>query len=255
MDTAILVVLPLVGGYIFASRWTVTKYVVDREDGHRLYFRAAFYGVFLVTVSVLVRVILTRYFDGYESWEQGLARLYSGVLKDPSDARQQINLVTALYALSIGSVLWVPFLRLPQSWLRYLYDRAIRHDELESLIAEAARRVVPVSVTMQNNKVYVGLLNETPDPRQQRKFLPVLPLMSGYRDATTGRVSFTTYYNRIYRKLPELSAEIHTEDFRIALPLDRLQSINMFDVAVYLEFQKQGLRQKKSKARRSRNRV
>lgn len=239
MDTALLVVLPVVGGYIFASRWTVTKFVVDREDGHRLYFRAAFYGVFLFTVALLIRIILISYVDGYDAFEKSIAQLYRGTLKEPDNHHQLDALTTSLFALTLGASFWVPFRWLPQRWLRYLYERAIRHDEIESLIAEAARRVVPVSITMENNKVYVGLVVETPDPRQHRKFLTVLPLMSGFRDSAAGRITFTTYYNRIYRKLPTLSTEIRVRDFRVALPMDKLQSLNMFDVVVYEEFQRQ----------------
>ena len=36
MEIAILVLLPLVGGYIFASNWKYTRYNVEREEGHRL---------------------------------------------------------------------------------------------------------------------------------------------------------------------------------------------------------------------------
>lgn len=242
MDTALLVVLPLVGGYIFASRWTVTKYVVDREDGHRLYFRAAFYGVFLFTAALFVRIILITHIDGYESLERSFVQQYRGTLREPTNTSQLNALTTSLLALGLGAILWVPFLWLPQRWLRYLYYRAIKNDEFEFLIADAARRVIPVSVTMENNKVYVGFINDTPDPRQQHKFLAVLPLMSGFRDGVTGQVTFTTYYNRIYRRLSNLptAANINVGDFRIALPLDKVQSLNMFDVAVYEEFKMQG---------------
>lgn len=244
MDTALLLVLPLVGGYIFASRWTVTQYIVDREDGHRLYFRAAFYGAFLFTVAILVRMILISYIDSYQSFEQSAVELYKGALKNPDEENQLRALTIGLLALVIGSFLWVPFLWLPQSWLRYLYNRAIKYDEFESLISEAAQRVVPVSITMQNNKVYVGFLNETPSPKQ-RRFLAVLPLMSGFRDEANGRVKFTTYYSHIYRK--QRHADI--EDFRFALPMEKIQSLNMFDVAVYEEFQKQESQLAKKKMR------
>ena len=80
MDAALIVVLPLVGGYIFASRWIVTKYVVDREDGHRLYFRAAFYGVFLFAVALLIRLILQSWFDSYPQIESVLSGELRGTL-------------------------------------------------------------------------------------------------------------------------------------------------------------------------------
>jgi len=239
MDTAILVVLPLVGGYIFASRWIVTKYVVDREDGHRLYFRAVFYGVFLFAVALLSRLLLVSCIDSYEHFEAALLSFYQGTLKDPKDPSQLNTLVTSLYAFGLGATLWVPFSFLPNQWKLFLYDRAIRSNEFEMLIAAAARRVIPIAVTMENNKVYVGLLSETPPPSQQRKSLTILPLMSGFRRADTSEIKFTTYYNLIYKKLDKISPNLTIDDFSIVLPIDKIQSVNMFDVVVYEEFQKQ----------------
>lgn len=239
MDTAILVVLPLVGGYIFASRWIVTKYVVDREDGHRLYFRAAFYGVFLFAVALLIRLLLVSCVDSYENFEATLLTLCQGTLKDPKDPSQLKTLVTSLYALGLGAMLWVPFMFLPNKWKLLLYDRAILGNDFEELIASAARRVIPIAATMENSKVYVGLLSETPPPSQQRKSLTILPLMSGFRHADTGEIKFTTYYNRIYDKLNKISPDLTIDDFSVVLPIDKIHSINMFDVVVYEEFQKQ----------------
>lgn len=253
MDAALIVVLPLVGGYIFASRWIVTKYVVDREDGHRLYFRAAFYGVFLFAVALLVRFILLSWFDGYSHVESVLSGELRGALKEPNDPALRNTLVTSLLALVLGSISWVPFECLPQNWKRFLFHRAIRNNEFESLLARAVQNVTPISVTMENNKVYVGLLNDSLHTGVNRKYLTIFPLMSGFRDSNNGKIQFTTFYNRIYQGLDKISPSVSLEDFEIVLPIDHIQSLNMFDIAVYTEFQKQKQSKKKKKAARRHN--
>ena len=57
MTDAPFYVLPLVGGYAFATIWTASLYRASRESGHRLYFRAVFYAVFLVVCAALLHVI------------------------------------------------------------------------------------------------------------------------------------------------------------------------------------------------------
>lgn len=247
MDGALIVVLPLVGGYIFASRWIVTKYVVDREDGHRLYFRAAFYGVFLFAVALLIRLLLSSWFDGYSHVESVLSGELRGTLKEPNDPALRNTLLTSLFALAIGATLWVPFEFLPQNWKRFLFHRAIRNNEFESLLARAMQNVKPISVTMENSKVYVGLLNESLHPGVNRKYLTIFPLMSGFRDSNNSKIWFTTFYNHIYQNLDRISPSVSLEDFEIVLPIDHIQSLNMFDIAVYTEFQKQKKTNKKTR--------
>lgn len=252
MDSALLAVFPLVGGYIFASRWIVTKLIVDREDGHRLYFRAAFYGVFLFLAALLIRLNLSWRFETYRQFEEILVTVLRLTLTKSPNESQITALVTSLYALGLGSVLWIPFQHLPSTWKHKLFDRAIRNNEFESFIASAARRVVPICATMDNNKVYVGLLKETPDPKQEREFIVILPLMSGYREKDTGKITFTTFYDRVYRNLHNVSTTLTAADFIYLLPAERIQSINMFDVSIYEEFQKHNTKQRPNPTLRTR---
>ena len=55
MDVALVLILPVIGGYYFASYWNFTKFRCAREDGHRLYFRAALYGTILFLIAYLLR--------------------------------------------------------------------------------------------------------------------------------------------------------------------------------------------------------
>lgn len=69
--------------------------------------------------------------------------------------------------------------------------------------------------------------------------------MSGYRSDPDGRLNFTTYYVQIYgdsavgapdTRLPPPLQHLAPRDFEIALPIDKVQSIGLFDLTAYAEF-------------------
>jgi len=54
VDAAFALILPLVGGFFVVREATFIKYQAAREDGHRLYFRIAYYGFWLFLWSFLI---------------------------------------------------------------------------------------------------------------------------------------------------------------------------------------------------------
>ena len=93
--------------------------------------------------------------------------------------------------------------------------------------------------------MYVGYLVESFDPAIGRKYIKILPLMSGYREAVTHKVNFTTFYDDLYGPegstektlpLPDLE-HLTAEDFIIVLAAERIVSYRKFDVAAYGKFQ------------------
>lgn len=252
MDTALILLLPLVGGYIFASRWLITSYSVAREDGHRLYFRAAFYGAFTFAVALLLRFILLGYSESYVDVELSITSYLRHFLKTPTDSGQVDTLLISIYALIVGSALWVPLNQIffrPLSIRRLILNWAVEDDDFEKLIQSAAQRSMPVCVTMDNRKVYVGFVSVTMNPKRERKALTILPLMSGSRDSESGKIVFTTFYNKIYDELDGHFPHLVLKDFELVLPTDRINSSNLFDLGVYAAFQKHAVKRKKGKVK------
>ena len=142
-------------------------------------------------------------------------------------------------AKSINLLLW--------KWKKKWHQDAIEDDDFERILNDAASRNLPIAVTMSNKKVYVGFVLRTFDPNQSRKSIAVLPLMSGYRSDVDGRLNFTTYYVEIYgddgldapdSQLPDPLKHLSPRDFEIALPIDKVQSLGLFDLKAYAEFSK-----------------
>lgn len=239
MDVALLLILPIVGGYIFASNWIVTSYQIAREDGHRLYFRAAFYGVFLFSCGLLLRLLLLSAWDSYQQIESSLKQHLNQILKNPVESHQINTLLISLYALLLGAGAWYPLNFCSRPWRNRLLDWAVKDSDFEKLIQTAARLPMPILLTMDNEKVYVGYVVATMNPRHAREALTLLPLMSGYRNGSNKKIQFTTFYDSIYESLKEKHPKLSLKNFEIVLPTERIHSANMFDLSVYAEFQAQ----------------
>jgi len=141
-------------------------------------------------------------------------------------------------ATFFGAFVWGPVLaRLVNLFYRpkRAAARAIRKygGELEKLVHRAWSDELLVSVTLDNQKVYVGWPVFTPDPRRHTEDLRLLPAVSGYRDDKTLKLTFTTQYFPAYQLIATNPASgLRASDFEIAVPLDNLTSINLFSLDI-----------------------
>ena len=245
MDTVLLFALPLVGGLIFSSHWNFTRWRVAREEGHRLYFRAVFWGAVIFALVAIARPCVEGVVPLVSSAVTYLKALIEPMAKDELTAPALADLtITCFVAMLSGWPLakLLNFAFPEREWIR----RAIEKDDLEKLLLRAADEEVPLCVTMDDRKVYVGYVVEGFDPALGRKSILILPLISGYRDEDTLEVNFTTFYTYLYgareamdrtAPLPAPLDYLTAEDFIIVLPVDRIASYRLFDVAAYNKFQ------------------
>lgn len=248
MEAAVLFALPLVGGLIFCSTWNVTRWLVAREEGHRLYFRAVLFGAILFVVVAILHYLAEHNFALYKTTANLVKGFITPLAKETKSATAVADLsIICFFAMLAG---WPLALLLnlgfrKEYWLR----RAIKEDDLESFLLDAAETESSIAITMDDRKVYVGYVVEGYDPAIGRKCIFLLPLMSGYRDQNTHKVNFTTFYTYLYgstsvagadqkRPLPEPLSHLSAKDFITIIPTDRIVSYRLFDAPAYLEFQK-----------------
>ena len=82
-------------------------------------------------------------------------------------------------------------------------------------------------LTMDDRKVYVGKVISLGEPSETSGMdqdVSIMPLMSGYRDKDTLKVTFTTYYE-------EVDADIY-----LSLRQDAIVSATEFDFQAYLKW-------------------
>ena len=233
---ALLFLLPLVGGSLFAKECTFVKYVAAREDGHRLYFRVAYYGIMLFVLSLvlwsLVYGVLHRY-EWFRATQQFLAAVLQPLLKDRSQADGQLGFVlVCLTSVPLGRCLPLAVNRLMKQTNEQALWAAVETNELEELLLEAMSYAKSISITLSSNKVYVGLVVGAFEPRTERRAIALQPLMSGYRN-DRGKVTFTTFYDTQIAQAPN---EADKGEFRLVLPVDKMLSISFFDVETYARF-------------------
>jgi len=248
MDTVLLFALPLVGGLIFCSNWNFTRWRVAREEGHRLYFRAVFYGALIFASVALARPYVESVCPPCSAAARYAKALVEPMAKEKSAGPSVADLTVTCF-LAMLSGLPLAWLLNLVFWKNFWLRRAIKKDELESLLLLAADKENSIAVTMDDGKVYVGYVVEGFDPAVGRKCILLLPLMSGYRDKTTHKVNFTTFYLELYgtddggtvdqnKPLPAPLEHLTAEDFITALPTDRIASYRLFDARAYQKFQK-----------------
>ena len=265
MDIALILLLPLVGGHVFATNWLCSRFRVTRDGGQRLYFSAIFYATFCFICALLIRLWLIshpalRIYDSYT------ARVALGFLmKQGQEGAEYSVVLVAMIAFGIGLVGWFPinlFFHITWATLRKIqeklpYDlwknswmelqlpawlwKAIKDDDISVIIYTAILKSMPVSITLDNNKVYVGYVLMTPDPCQELKAISLFPLVSGYRDSSNREMVLTTRYEEVYDRILNKESsddDLEMDDFRLVLPMKRICSISLFDMVAYSHFVK-----------------
>jgi hypothetical protein len=243
LDVAFALLLPLIAGYLYVSACDQLKFKQSRDEGHRLYFRIAYFGLLCFLLSAILIGLADFFFGKNEVFADiklASIALARPLLKTPESAAAQVGFVAAC----IGAVMMGRFL--PHADNFFFKSKAeqaaldaAQQDDLEMLLLEAAVQYKSISVTTSSNKVYVGLVLQTGEPKTNRRVIALLPLMSGYR-GETGKVTFTTFYDEIYQERAESRDDEETNDFRLILPMDKIASVSFFDVNVYASFNEKG---------------
>jgi hypothetical protein len=222
-----LLLLPLLGGYIYVRSCFRTRYNALRSEDYRLLFLAAQYGLYFLIAAALMRGafnLLTQaipslsYID--RIWHAIFPFDYSGV---------------AFLAFFLGSTLWKLVNR------RYDNDAEVgkaiaeKGDPLEMLLQKAMDETKSVLITMKSGKVYVGNVAVTFNPAYDVKSVMIMPIHSGYRDNIDQTVTFNIDYTKVYDMIRNGDEEALrlAEDIGTVIPLEEIRSVSIFNLPLY----------------------
>jgi len=215
-----LLLLPLIGGYLFIHIAHYFRFAAQRADGYRLLFQAAIAGVALSIFGRLSELAwaltpLGKWF--YEHfWKIFSPFPYSA---------------TSAYSLLLG-----PLFALTVNL--FINEEKAKSMELHSggnfflqLLDDAVNQKRMISVTLDSRKWYVGWVVESPtlDPREQ--YFRLLPFISGYRDKDVLETRRTVYYEAVLR-----DPAIDRTEFVITLPLKDVKIAGFFNDEIYDEY-------------------
>lgn len=188
-----LLLLPLLGGFIFARYWNVSRYHVLRAEKERLLIIAALAGLGWLIVAFTIVKLAGALFPCspdfpclHDWWVRNVPFEYSG---------------TSLLAFALGATCWRP-LNLRHKRTDAI-DSVIEEDNspLELLLKKAQDEGKTVAVTLKNSKVYIGFVIHTFNPALPTKYIQLLPTKSGYRDDKNRWFRFTTFYSKALDKI------------------------------------------------------
>nr|CDQ34166.1 hypothetical protein BN993_03620 [Virgibacillus halodenitrificans] len=277
MLKALLAFIPLLAGYLFVTRWHESRYLIRRQSSQGVYFFAALAGIVLVFCSIVALELIGDHlaparrlievwakphlpFDEFQNSDAASYWLtaLTFTLVAGATGSYVLNFLQALmsmrtqdYLLLIGSGVEEGRVS-PCYYAREIYKhsthqplrRAINrmNADFEVILLRALELGKPVSFTLHGGKVYVGWLSGAIDPTDSRDMIRMLPLMSGYRKEVTHKITFTTFYHKIYEQIENQSGLTHLtpENFEMAFSFADVQSVNLFDIMAYVEFQKGG---------------
>ncbi len=227
MNLASFILIPLIAGYAFADSWHGARYRIARSTGYSLYFSAALYGVALLIMGGLTLLLLV-------GWEAGFLRYLRtvlGVFKISAEpAAMEVHVLALLLLTLLLGLFGGHALNLVPGSSKYFLRRAIENSDFERLVLRGMERSLPMLVTLDNGKVYVGYVIRTIDPLAREKELRILPVFSGFRSKETGTVAFHTNYSGVLRQLVQ-NERRQVEDEEEARPLSHL-NIGDFEVVI-----------------------
>ncbi|UZD66728.1 hypothetical protein [Marinobacter sp. AN1] len=244
---AILAVAIATSGYILASKCLLNRYRVARQSGHRLYLSSLKYGIYAhfpalflawifslaipplntpITTAILTILSALTFTEVYNrkpsshQWIQ-LKSLLGQIREQPlAHSYKKLKEIFPIDEERRSVALW-------EAW---------QENDIELICAYAVGEFKPVAVTLESKKVYVGIVADTIEPSDQDSYLSILPLYSGYRDDSQAfklNHKYVTLIEALLGEGKELSGT--TLDYAIAIPLERIVTIHIFNEDLYQE--------------------
>lgn len=213
-----LLLLPLMGGFLFFYLTYLLRFYAQRLEGYQLLFAAAIAGTCLATVARLIVVVFAQTpIAGtlQHLWSIFSPFRYSG---------------TSALAFLLGPVFGgLVNLFVDREKAKDLEIR--RHgNSLIQLLRRAQKEKLLISLTLESRKWYVGWVAESPSLRPDERYFSLLPFTSGYRDKDTLETYRTVFYEDALKDAGS------AKEFVMILPLEGVQVANLFDPDVYNEY-------------------
>jgi len=230
MGAAVFALIFLSLGYWFLRRWRISRPHLFKSDGHAFYFSVVLAAIVVVVEATMMRVFATSVsvevpLDHY------LDRFLSALATEPK-----------LY--NMGDIcIWAIPTTIAMTWLANwpiiksnslklkLYLRMSCLAELEEFLLQSNMRGLPVMITLGNKKVYVGFAMETQPDRDEKKWVRLEPLLSGYRN-NKHEFKETTDYRWLHTGDVDDAQKV---DFDVILPVAEIISVHAFDLSVYVD--------------------
>jgi len=220
-----ILLLPLLGGFLFIKNTNYYRFRAIRYNNQELLLFSAVAGLCGLVPAYLFTILMTALFPSFvEEWQSTVAFSYLG---------------TGLLAFSI-LIIAILFER----WYHDEEDMITgiikeENDAMESIYLKSLQSQKLLSLTLRNNKVYVGFISQHFfTPYQPLQSVKIIPVVSGWRNKKHLQVSFETVYDPIVNFVDKSEfINLDINDFEIGIPISEIVSVNVFDFRIYNMFQ------------------
>lgn len=236
---ALLILIVLAAGFQFTVTYRITELESEKDSDQRFYLRVAFYGLLCLFISFALLFVL--FILGAKSLLLALIRIpITASFGEIPNIELTASLgLLALVTYGIGCLL-PRFLNLalPEEQVMARFQELIEDDELEKLIQRSASTKLPISITLETRKVYIGWCNVGPYKSNNRRWISVAPIISGYRKSGSHDLVLTTFYTDIYDSLRinDGLSHLSISDFSVSVKVDSIVTASLFDIKAYEEF-------------------
>ncbi len=214
-----LLLLPLLGGFVFLKNCYYYNVRFQRCEGYRVVLESASWGLVFGIGARLATFLLGLLFSlsGWRVLPGHFATIFPFEFAG-----------TGVLAFLFGPALaWLINRKTDEVSARDLaVDQA--GDDLIRLCNDALERNPAVMLTLRNRKVYVGDVLATPNLERDQVYVSILPAMSGYRNQADLRVEFTTNYIKLWN-----TGECPREGFFTLIPVAAIETSSLFDLDIY----------------------
>ena len=216
-----LLLLPLLGGFLFFSHWYRTAYFAKRQDKERLLLYSSLWGLLFLAASLIASTLIP-YFPTLVAlrhwWAYHTPPIeYSGI--------SSFAFILAMLALGILNLIK------PVDAEKRVGERVLMTygGQLEKLLYRSLIEKKRVMVTLKNGKVYIGRVTISLTPQEDKDFL-LLPIKSGYREGEKQRLVITTHYDEAYAEMQEHEEDYIDiiSDFGVVIPISEVLTTSLY---------------------------
>ena len=227
-----VLLIPLLGGYYILSNFEFFKYKYQRVSSQRLIFNSALAGIFVSFFSFLFRFGFEKVFPScFNYLSRVVGQIFLGSPRYIWTMLVGLLIIIALTHFSNWIISKI-------SGLKGLPIRnAIKNygNEIEQLCLASIEKGFALQITLKNDKVYVGFIDEAPIP-SKTNYLLFTPLYSGFRDSATKKLSLNTSYQPVIESLIADDLAEKQSIMNLVIKQDEILTMSPHDPDVFIRF-------------------
>lgn len=235
-----LFLIPIIAGYFILTNSSLLKYNSQRLTRSRILFESILIGVITIGVGFLFRTIIEIILPKFIPY---LVKVLNVIPFEKSDYFWTF-FFSCILAIILFLILELIILHFYSKNDAIIWAVKKNGDELETLLKDSALNGQTIQLTLSNHKVYIGFCEETPIP-QKTNYISISPILSGYRDPKTKKLTITTDYFEVVEefikdieKKEQVELEKITLNTDVVIKQDEIITAGIYEQEIFDKFNK-----------------